>query len=134
VYSHILTATLGSSVALERCTHNTCPPTTKGLTLLGRLMMFTGRFPPVKVKMPQALAEKTPVNKISKEEAKNLLVKCRKRIDDTTPLVKNSSPGPRYKHPRLGMLNAMQWYKFIRIHLKHHLDQLERIEKKFNRK
>lgn len=131
VYSHILQATLGSSIALERCTHDNCAPTSKGLTFLGRLVMFTGSFPLVRLKVPAALAAKMPANKISKEEAKNLLIKCRKRIDDTTPLLKDSSPDSRYKHPRLGMLNAKQWFKFIRVHLQHHLKQLERIRNKF---
>jgi hypothetical protein len=70
VYSHILQATLGSSIALERCTHDNCKPTTKGLTFLGRFMMFTGGFPPVRVKVPEAIAAKMPANKINKEEAK----------------------------------------------------------------
>ncbi len=131
VYSHILQATLGSSIALERCTHNNCPPTKDGPTLIGRFMMFTGRFPPVKVKVPQAIAAKMPVTKITKEEARNLLVKCRNRIDQTTPLIKDSLPHARYRHARLGMLNAKQWFKFIRIHLQHHLKQLERIKKNF---
>jgi hypothetical protein len=133
VYSHILSATLGSSIALERCTHDNCPPTKQGLTILGRLMMFTGRFPPVKVKVPDAIAAKMPVNKISKEEAKNLLIKCRRRIDDTAPLIMDSSPNSRYKHARLGMLNARQWFKFIRVHAQHHLKQLDRIKNKFAR-
>jgi hypothetical protein len=131
VYSHILQATLGSTIALERCTNNNCPPTTKRLTFLGNLMMFIGRFPPVKVKVPKAVEAKMPANKIGKEDAKNLLIKCRKRIDETTALLKQSSSNARYKHPRLGMLNAKQWFKFIRIHLQHHLMQLERIAKKF---
>jgi uncharacterized linocin/CFP29 family protein len=29
------------------------------------------------------------------------------------------------------MLNAKQWFKFIRIHLEHHLKQLRRIKNKF---
>jgi hypothetical protein len=129
VYSHILQATLGSSIALERCTHDNCKPTTKGLTFLGRFMMFTGGFPPVRVKVPEAIAAKMPANKINKEEAKNLLIKCRKRVEETSPLIKDSSPASRHKHPRLGMLNAKQWFKFIRIHLQHHLKQLDRIKK-----
>jgi hypothetical protein len=131
VYSHILKATLGSCIALERCTHGNCPPTTKGLNLLGRFMMLAGIFPPVRIKMSAALAAKMPAEKISKEDAKNLLIKCRKRIDDISPLIKDSSPNFRHKHPRLGMLTAWQWFKFIRIHLYHHLKQLGRIEKKF---
>jgi hypothetical protein len=133
VYSHILQATLGSSIALERCVHNNCHPTTKGPTFLGRLMMFTGSFPPVRVKVPAKVNDKIPAAKISKEEAKNLIVKCRKRIEDIAPLVKDSPPGARHKHPRLGMLDGKQWFKFVRIHAVHHLKQMERITKKFKR-
>src|SRR5476651_1712045 len=88
VYSHILQATLGSTIALERSAQDNCPPTSKGPTLLGRLMMFTGSFPPVRVKVPEKVAAKMPATKITKEEAKNLLVKCHKRVDDTAPLIK----------------------------------------------
>jgi hypothetical protein len=132
VYSHILQTTLGSSMALERAAHDNCPATTKGLTLLGRFVLLLGRFPPVKVKVPEKVEARMPATKISEEEAKNLLVKCRKRVDDITPLIKYSSPNSRYKHPRLGMLNAEQWFRFMGIHLRHHLKQLVRIENKFN--
>lgn len=131
VYSHILQATLGSSIALERCSNNTDDATSKRLTFLGGLMMFTGRFPPVRLKVPKAVGAKMPATKIDKEEAKNLIIKCRKRINDITSLVESSSPASRYKHPRLGMLNAKQWYTFIRIHLQHHLKQLDRVKKVF---
>jgi hypothetical protein len=131
VYSHILKATLGSSISVERCANGTVEPTRNGPTFAGRLMMFTGRFPPISVKVPQAVANKMPVEKISKEEAKNLIVKCRKRLDVVAPLIKGASSHSRSKHPRLGMLNAMQWFKFIRIHALHHLNQLARIKKKF---
>ena len=131
VYSHILQATLGSSINLERCTHGNCEPTTKVPTLLGRFVMLTGRFPPVRIKMPKAVAAKMVISKISKEDAKNMLIKCRRRINDTTPLLKKAAAGSRYRHARLGMLNAEQWFKFIRIHAQHHLKQLNRITKKF---
>jgi len=127
VYSHILQATLGSTIALERCINNTSQPTSKGLTFFGHLMMFTGRFPPVKVTVPKVIEAKMPATKITKEEAKNLIIKCRKRIESSIPVLKGSSKDARYQHPRLGMLNAQQWFKFIRIHLQHHIKQLDRI-------
>jgi len=131
VYAHILKATLGASISLEKCTQKNCGTTAKGLSFLGWLLMFTGRFPPFRVKVPQAIANKMPAEKISKEEAKNLIIKCRKRIDSTMPLVIGALVDSKTKHPRLGMLNAWQWFKFIRIHLEHHLKQLSRIGKKF---
>jgi|ERR1700761_5290412 len=133
VYSHILKATLSSSIAMERCTYSNCEPTKKGLNVLGKFMMLTGSFPPVRIKVPEAVNAKTPVEKITKEEAKNLIIKCRRRMDDTVALIEASSKHSRYKHPRLGMLNARQWFKFIGIHLYHHIRQLQRIQNKFAR-
>ncbi|MGZ3752525.1 MAG: DinB family protein [Mucilaginibacter sp.] len=131
VYSHILQATMGSSIALEKCTLSNCKPTVKGRTLIGMFVLTFERFPPFKVKVPKAIESRIPASKISKEEAKNLLIKCRKRINDVAGLIRDSSPHCKYKHTRLGMLNARQWFKFILIHSKHHLKQLDRIEKKF---
>ncbi len=130
VYSHIMQATLGSSIALEKCTTSSCVPTTRGRTPIGVFVFTFGIFPG-RVKVPPAILEKSPVKKISKEEARNLIVKCRKRIDAVAKLIFDSKPNKRVKHPRLGLLNAAQWFKFILIHLKHHIRQLNRIENKF---
>jgi hypothetical protein len=130
VYSHILQATLGSGMALEKCTLSICTPTSKGLNLVGFYVLTFNRFPPVKVKVPEVVTARNPVRKISKEEARNLIVKCRKRISEVAPLIHDSSANKRIKHPRLGMLNAAQWFKFILIHLDHHIKQLDRVEKK----
>ncbi|HEY4196903.1 MAG TPA: DinB family protein [Mucilaginibacter sp.] len=132
VYSHILQADIGSTIAIEKCTLNSCIPTSKGRSFLGLMVLSFGRFPPIRVKVPEDLTAKIPAKNISKEEARNLLIKCRKRIDDVTPLVHDASPHHRINHRRLGMLNARQWLKFIVIHTKHHLKQLDRIQKKFH--
>ncbi len=132
VYSHIMQATLASLVALERCTQRVGDVNTKGLNLIGRFVLFFERFPPVKIKVPRKVDEKFPAVKISKEEARNLIVKCRMRIDDMMLHIKESAPNACTKHPRLGMLNAAQWLKFTRIHLEHHLKQLDRIRKKIS--
>jgi hypothetical protein len=132
VYSHILQTTLGSTISLEKCTLSSCKPTSKGRSLRGLFVLTFDRFPPFRVNVPEAIAAKISVNKISKEDAKNLLIKCRKRIDYVAPLIHDASAYCRNMHPRFGMLNAWQWFKFILIHLKHHLEQLDRIQKKFH--
>jgi hypothetical protein len=131
VYSHIMQATLASSMALEKCTHQSCRPTPKKTNLLGKLVLLFGMFPPVRIKQPKAVAERMPALKISKEEARNLIIKCRHRLDDMAALMHRPENDGRVAHPRLGMLNAGQWFKFIGIHLNHHLNQLQRIENKF---
>ena len=132
VYSHILQATLGSSIAAEKCSQSSCKPTNKKPTWFGRILLLIGKFPPVKVKVPPTAPDRLAVNKIIKEDARNLLIKCRKRIDTIAPLVYKAPKNCRVDHPRLGMRNARQWVKFIRIHLTHHLKQLTRIENKFS--
>lgn len=131
VYDHIMKASLGSSIALERCTHNNCPPTKKGMNFWGYYLMLTGNFPPFKVEVPEAVAAKMAPKKIDIEEAKNLLIKVRKRVQETAKLIPDAGLKAKWEHPRLGMLNAEQWFKFIRIHLQHHLKQLERIKNNF---
>ncbi|AMR30487.1 hypothetical protein A0256_03145 [Mucilaginibacter sp. PAMC 26640] len=131
VYDHIMKASLGSSIALERCTNNNCPPSKKRVTLAGWYVLLLGTFPPVKLKVPESVAEKMTPKKIEKEEAKNLIIKIRKRVEANAGLVNQAPPNARWQHPRMGMLNAAQWFKFIRIHLQHHLKQLERIKNNF---
>jgi hypothetical protein len=133
VYSHIMQATLTASVAAERCTHATSKPVKGGLSLVGRLVLLSGRFPPWKVKTPEAIAAKIGPQKITKEDAKNLIVKCRKRMEDVISVLKDSASKRRAQHPRLGMLDSSQWLKFIRIHLQHHLKQLKRIDANLNK-
>jgi hypothetical protein len=130
VYSHVLQATLGASIAVERCINGTCDTTRKGLTLMGRFVMFFRRFP-IRVTTPQDEAAKMKVTKISKEDARNLIIKCRRRIDTVAPKIAGETGIHKIKHSRLGMLNGKQWFKFTLIHLHHHLKQMGRIKNNF---
>ncbi|EHQ27144.1 DinB family protein [Mucilaginibacter paludis] len=128
VYSHILQADLGSLIAIEKCTNGTGKVDNKRLGWFAMLIFFAGRFPPFKIKAPAKI--EAAVNNIGKEEARNLIIKLKNRMDQLIPVINKSSSFSKIKHPRLGLLNAKQWFKFIGIHTKHHLKQLERIEKK----
>jgi hypothetical protein len=133
VYSHILQASLGSSVAAEKCCRKTGVTTNKGLNLKGMLVFLLGSFPPGKRQAPPAVAALT--KKIDKEEARNLIVRLRKRIEELAVLMHNGvNKDNKISHPGLGMLNGPQWFKFLRIHLQHHLKQLSRIKKSFPQK
>ncbi|OCX51104.1 hypothetical protein BEL04_20535 [Mucilaginibacter sp. PPCGB 2223] len=131
VYCHIMQANMGSLVAIERCINGTGQIDNKRLGLLASLVFLTGRFPPVKIKAPAKFA--AMVTNIDKEEARNNIVKVKKRVEQLAGAISKSSSFIKVKHPRLGLLNARQWLRFISIHTRHHLRQLERIEKKFGR-
>ncbi|WP_423147484.1 DinB family protein [Rubrolithibacter danxiaensis] len=127
VYSHITRANSASLLAIEKCLHQTKPVKSEGISLLARLVLFAGRFPPVKLKAPEKMA--AMVTKISKEEASNELVKFLHKIEGLVPRIYKCNNSSKIQHPRLGMLNACQWFRFIEIHSKHHLRQLSRIKK-----
>ncbi len=129
VYSHILQANMGSFTAIEKCSNGTGTIDNKRLSILAWLIFLMGRFPPVKIKAPKEIA--AMVTNIDKEEARNLLVKLKKRTDQLASTINKSSSFCKVKHPRLGLLNAKQWFRFINIHTKHHLKQLDRINKQF---
>lgn len=129
LYCHILQADLGSFVAIEKCINGSGEINNKRLSLRAWLIFLTGRFPPVKIKAPKKIA--AMVTNMDKEEVRNNLIKVKKRIDQLVGAIGKSSSFIKIKHPRLGLLNARQWLRFINIHTRHHLKQLEWIEKKF---
>jgi hypothetical protein len=129
VYSHIMQASIASTIPIERCTHSTSKPTNKKLNFWGWYVMLMNRFPPIKAKVPPKVEARMPATKISKEEARNLIIKLRKRVDEIAILINTTPSVRRSQHPRLGMLSSAQWLKFIRIHLQHHLRQVNRIKK-----
>ncbi len=125
VYSHIFQANLGSSIALEKCINGTAIESYKSDHWLAWSILFFGRFPPGKIKAPKRIA--AMVKKISREEAGNLIVKFKKRVSELYPQIKKASPAQKIQHPRLGLLNSTQWFRFIEIHTRHHQKQLQRI-------
>lgn len=130
VYDHIMKSTLGSAIALERCSNSNTPRSKKGLNFWGYYTLYLGIFPPFKTKVPEALAAKMAPKKISQEDARNLIIKARRKVEEVAKLADDAPKNARWEHPRLGMLNAKEWLKFILIHLKHHVKQLERNKKK----
>lgn len=126
VYSHIIYANLKSLLAVQKCIYSKSALSGQP-SLLGRAILFFGRFPPVQIKAPEQMALK--VRKISREEARNELIKLKRKLEEVSPGVKNCPESNKVTHPRLGMFNAQQWLRFVEIHSWHHLKQLNRISK-----
>jgi hypothetical protein len=124
VYSHIFKANLASLIAAEQCINGTAKKSFARTHWAVRLILFFGRFPPGKYKVPASIAGFTA--KITKEEARNLIVKFRSRLTDISPRIARATPWHKVKHPRLGLFNASQWFRFIQIHTLHHHKQLDR--------
>jgi uncharacterized damage-inducible protein DinB len=127
VYSHIFEANLISLLALEKCVKGTAEEDTSSLHPAVWLILFLGKFPPGKIKAPARIA--AMVKKIKPAEAQQLMRNFNQRLQELVPQISAASLTQKAKHPRLGLLNAKQWLRFIEIHSKHHEKQLYRIQK-----
>lgn len=129
VYSHITNVNYISAIAAEKCLSKVAEIKTRKPDWRVRLILFLGKFPPGKIKAPEAVEEST--KKISKEEAANLLIKIYKKIEALNPQFENFDANYKIKHPRLGYLNAKHWLRFMVVHTNHHKKQIIRIHKDF---
>ncbi|WP_017257017.1 DinB family protein [Pedobacter arcticus] len=125
VYAHILSANLLSVIAIEKCLNRSAEIKTRKPDWRAGLILFFGRFPPGKFKVPQVL--EASVKKISKEEASNELIRLVKKITELEKGFSKFNPNYKVKHPRLGYLDAKSWLRFIYVHSKHHQKQIKRI-------
>lgn len=131
VYAHIFDASLLSLHALKNC--SSAKAEEKPSHFLVKVILFFGSFPPgKKYKVPKVLANR--VKKISKTDAALLMDEVEKELEFAIENIKIAQKNKKIKHPRLGYLNAKQWFRFVEIHLKHHLKQLHRIENSFKQR
>jgi len=127
VYCHIFDASLLSLVPVEKCIAGKGEQ--KRTWLITKIILFAGRLPGTKYKMPKTLEPR--VRKITKEEASFLIKEFTTKLSDDFNGMGQADPAVKNQHPNLGYLNASEWLRFIEIHLNHHLKQLKRIEKSF---
>lgn len=127
-YSHIFQSNLLSLHSAEKCIVGTGVLSRKRIHWMAWLILFFGRFPPVKFKAPERIA--SMVTKISREDALNLIAKFKIRLGEIKSKIHKANPYQKTKHPRLGLLNAKEWFRFIEVHTVHHTRQLKRIGRK----
>ena len=126
-FSHIFQANLASLIAVEKCVIGTGVFSERRTRWQVSAILFFGRFPPGKFKAPEQIA--SMVKKLSKEEVANLIIKFKNRLTELKNKVEKADKYQKVKHPRLGLLNSRQWFRFIEIHTKHHIRQLNRIKR-----
>lgn len=95
-------------------------------TELGRQVFESGHFPPVPVKVPPS-PQYTPQPPESMESLIDGLHMVVERMRSTEPLVYQASVNNKIRHPRLGALNAKEWFLLIEMHYRHHFLQLDRL-------
>ena len=125
LYSHIIHVNKLSLISIERCINRTANKDSRRTDWRIRLIMLLGKLPPGRIKAPERIAAK--VSQITKEEAKNQLLRFSERLDQISTKISLAPPDQKISHPRMGPLSALQWLRFIDIHTRHHISQLSRI-------
>ncbi|KIO74572.1 hypothetical protein TH53_25665 [Pedobacter lusitanus] len=128
VYSHIFDLSLLSLGEIEKCIQG--EGKIKPTAFVVKMILFLGSFPPkAKYKVPKALQGRE--QKITKAAAADFIEKFLEQLNIVYSQLHLADSAIKTRHPRLGYLNARQWFRFTEIHLNHHLKQLKRIEKSF---
>jgi hypothetical protein len=128
VYQHIFDLSILSLAELDKCLSG--DGKSRKTHWIARGILYFGRFPPaMKFKVPKTLAAR--VRKVSAAEASEMIDTFLKQLEPYGTKIAQADPSVKTRHPRLGYFNAAQWLRFIEIHLKHHLKQLDRIDKSF---
>lgn len=112
-----------------------------GKTKIGEDLFKTGSFPPDRIRVP-ASPQYTPPQPDSKEQLVDGLRDTVRRMVEIEPTIASEfepvtqvrlEPGKEIVrntvlHPRLGGLNALEWFRLIEMHYRHHLLQKMRLD------
>lgn len=125
VYAHIISTNRLTINGMQKANAGNATEDRNRISLKAWLILFSGRFPKGR-KVPEVVLKRTPKfeQKIDAKVALDALIQELNEIWSTSP---NWSKTQKLKHPALGLLNNKQWLKFMKIHTKHHLKQLDRI-------
>lgn len=97
----------------------------------GRAVFELGSFPPVRIRVP-ASPQYTPQQPGSKQQLSEGLRGVLERMKRTEPALLQAPERNKMPHPRLGPLNAKEWFLLIEMHYRHHLLQLDRLKRELN--
>ncbi|MDU7477853.1 MAG: DinB family protein, partial [Paenibacillus macerans] len=74
----------------------------------------------------------TPQQPGSKQQLSEGLRGVLERMKRTEPALLQAPERNKMPHPRLGPLNAKEWFLLIEMHYRHHLLQLDRLKRELN--
>ncbi|MGC5328690.1 DinB family protein, partial [Brevibacillus sp. SYSU BS000544] len=93
----------------------------------GAAVFGQGSFPPIRIQVP-ASPQYTPAQPESKEQIVEGLNMVLAKMKEMGPTLEEISPQMTVAHPRLGELNAKEWFSLVEMHYRHHLHQKDRLK------
>lgn len=125
VYAHILSANRLSVRGMKKAAEGHGTEDNSPTQWNAKLIFLLGKLPKGR-KVPEVVQKRTPQYH-SIADAKEALEAFFTELAEVWQSRTKWSKTQKMKHPALGMLNNNQWIKFMKIHSKHHLRQLDRI-------
>lgn len=125
VYAHILSANRLTIKGMHKALAGEATLDNGGLSWKTKLIFLMGRIPAGR-KVPEVIKKRTPIYS-SKIEAEEALRALKVELAEIWDKRASWTVDQKLKHPALGLLNNTQWMKFLLIHSKHHIKQLDRI-------
>ncbi|TMV50992.1 DinB family protein [Paenibacillus mesophilus] len=130
VYVHLIQTTMRMQLRqIEACRENGGPAsgTVGEKTEPGKAVFDLGAFPPIRIRVAASDAY-TPRQPESKEQLVDGLNEVVRRMREVEPSLEGIPAENTAPHPRLGKLNAKEWFALAEMHFRHHLRQKERLD------
>ena len=128
LYDHIIQGTNEHHFkAIRNCLDQKGGDLKGGKTFAGYFVFLFGVYPPFKQKgVPGYL----PSQIKNTEKATDMMFGYLKEMQKlANEIDKKGNNSYKVKHRKLGRLTALEWYKLVAIHQKHHLKQKQKIDK-----
>lgn len=129
MYMHLIQSALYMQLRnVETCRNAEIEANTEnGKSEAGEAVFALGSFPPVAIQVPPS-PEYTPLQPESKEQIRSGLKAVIAKMRELEPLLAEHTGQGTFAHPRLGSLNAHEWYQLVEMHYRHHFLQKTRLE------
>ncbi|WP_019422807.1 DinB family protein [Paenibacillus sp. OSY-SE] len=128
MYNHLIQSAMFMQIgAIAKCAEAESTDTAEGKSEDGQRIFQMGSFPPIKIKVPDS-PQYTPSQPESKEQLAEGLEKVWEQAQSWAAKLHEIPGNRKVKHPKLGYLNALEWFQLIEMHLRHHLRQQATLE------
>ncbi|AEI45815.1 DinB family protein [Paenibacillus mucilaginosus] len=127
VYTHLLNTAFHMQMrAIAACRNGEGQPE-GSKSEAGEAVFRLGAFPPIKIAVPPTDAY-TPPNTEEADSLRARLEKLRGECREVEAQLAAIPADRRVPHPRLGAMNAVEWFALIEMHFRHHLRQQRELD------
>ncbi|TVR84522.1 MAG: DinB family protein [Saprospirales bacterium] len=112
----------------QKCLQKKGTKTRRGKNIMGKFIFLLKSIPPVRLKMPKSVAFEPPQPE-SKEQLHQRFDQMVAMMEEVERQLADADLTIKTRHPALGMMNALEWFKGAEMHIRHHFMQMKRLEK-----